>query len=363
MKNSLEKYRACTIQIATPYSTGTGFLVQGAGVIVTNFQVVQDNREVVVQGLHLPRQMAQVVFTDTKHDLALVALPTVLEAGHGAVLAEGRSTAKGDLVQAMGHPFGLKFSALAGNVTSTRHPMGGLAYLRHDAALTPGHGGGPLVNEEGEVVGVNVFVASEGEAMGLALPVRHLAELLKAWKKGGGSTGTRCMACEAVVFKASLEEGRCPSCGADVDLPDAAPMYEPRGIARTIEEILGKCGHDVQLARRGPNVWEVASGSAKTFISYYEPNGLIAGDAILCDLPSEGLERVYEFLLRKNYELEALSLSVRGQEIVLSLVIFDRYLSLDTGMKLFKNLFQNADSLDNVLVEQYGAGWKVDAED
>ena len=49
---------------------------------------------------------------------------------------------------------------------------------------------------------------------------------------------------------------------------------------------------------------------------------------------------------------------MRGQEIVLSLVIYDRYLTLDTGMKRFRNLFEKADHYDNVLVEQFGAGWK-----
>lgn len=86
--------------------------------------------------------------------------------------------------------------------------------------------------------------------------------------------------------------------------------------------------------------------------------GLLLGmlSFVNCRIPTS--KPVYEFLLRQNYEMEALSFSVRGKEIVLSLVIFEQDPSLDTGMKLFRNLFEKADHYDNLLVEKYGAGWK-----
>ena len=132
------------------------------------------------------------------------------------------------------------------------------------------------------------------------------------------------------------------------------------GIGKTIEDILIESGYEPKLARRGPSFWEVWKGSAKISVSYYEPNGLIAGDAVLCDLPSNEIAPVYEYLLRRNNEIEGLTLSVKGQEIVLSLIIFDRYLNTKTGIELFNRLFQTADNIDNVLVETYGCRWKED---
>ncbi|MBK9018451.1 MAG: trypsin-like peptidase domain-containing protein [Saprospiraceae bacterium] len=246
----------------------------------------------------------------------------------------------------------------AGNRVQHGTPPGRPPYIQHDAALNPGNSGGPLVNEQGVVIGVNTFIVNGGESMGFSLPVRYLAESLALWQQGKGKVGTRCANCATAVFEDTVEGGFCPNCGAQIELPSDAEVYEPAGIARTIEEILEKCGHDTRLSRRGPSVWEVRNGSANIFLSYYEPNGLIAGDAILCDLPSTNIQPVYEYLLRQNYEMETLSFSVRGQEIVLSLVIFDRYLTLETGMKLFRYLFEKADYFDNVLVEQFGAGWK-----
>lgn len=357
MENIIEKYRNVIIQIATPYTTGTGFLLRDAGVVVTNYHVVQDNREVVVEGQIMHRQLAKVVFIDPKHDLAFIAAPDCPEAP-ATDLGMGRSVAVGDMVVALGHPFGLKFSATQGIVSGTEYLQGDLPYIQHDAALNPGNSGGPLVNTQGEVIGVNTFIVTEGESIGFSLPIRYVAESLAQWQQRGGQVGARCEHCGTAVFEDTEEDGYCPNCGAEIELPNEVEVYEPAGIARTMEEILMKCGHDVRLARRGPNIWELHSGTANIFISYYEPNGLIAGDAVLCDLPSTDIKPVYEYLLRQNYELEDLSFSVQGQEVVLSLVIYDRYLSLETGMKRFRNLFEKADYYDNLLVEQFGAGWK-----
>ncbi|MDO8366771.1 MAG: hypothetical protein Q7T20_08255, partial [Saprospiraceae bacterium] len=67
---------------------------------------------------------------------------------------------------------------------------------------------------------------------------------------------------------------------------------------------------------------------------------------------------LYEYLLRENYTNEALTLSVHEQDIVLSLLIFDRYLNEETGQAMLRNLFEKADYYDNKLVEEFGATWK-----
>lgn len=360
MQIIIEQYRSIVIQIATPYSTGTGFLLVDQGVVVTNYHVVQDNREVVIEGTSLPRQLAKVVFSDPRYDLAFIAAPLAkVEDGLPKTgLAASQNVKVGDGVVAIGHPFGLKFSATQGIVSSTEFLQDNIPYLQHDAALNPGNSGGPLVNAQGEIIGINTFIVNGGESMGFSLPVRYLTDSLAQWQQGNGAVGTRCQNCGQAVFERPRQDSYCPNCGAKIELPSQAKVYEPAGIARTIEEILEKCGHDTRLARRGPNVWEVRNGSANINLSYYEPNGLIAGDAILCNLPAANIQPVYEYLLRQNHEMETLSFSVRGQEIVLSLVIYDRYLSLETGMRLFRYLFERADYYDNVLVEQFGAGWK-----
>jgi serine protease Do len=68
---------------------------------------------------------------------------------------------------------------------------------------------------------------------------------------------------------------------------------------------------------------------------------------------------LYEYLLRENYENNGFHFSVVGQDVVLSLLIFDKYLNEEVASELLKNLFLKADYYDNILVEQYGGVWKT----
>jgi serine protease Do len=357
MKQVIEKYKDVVIQIATPFSTGTGFYLRNPNLIVTNEHVVRGNREVVIDGAMLPKQLAKVLYADPRYDLAFVAAPTNANLPEVRLGKETR-VSEGDSVVAIGHPFGLKFTATQGIISNTLHKENDIRYLQHDAALNPGNSGGPLVNSLGEVIGVNTYIISEGDNIGFSLPVQYLDEALEEFLKVEGEVGARCANCGNIVFEHSVEDGFCPFCGSKITLPSEEEEYEAAGIARTIEDILEKSGHNIKLSRRGPNLWEVRKGSAKIIVSYYEPLGLISGDAVLCDLPKSNIKPVYEYLLRQNFDMENLSFSVKGQEIVLSLMIFDRYLNIDTGLKLFKYLFEKADFFDDILVENYGAVWK-----
>jgi len=357
MRQIIERYKKVVIQIATPYSTGTGFYLRDANLIVTNEHVVRSNREVVIEGALLTKQLQKVVYTDQKYDLAFLkvppdaSLPEVLTCGDHPVTI-------GDPVVAIGHPFGLKFTATRGIISNTCHMQSDIQYYQHDAALNPGNSGGPLVNAAGEIIGINTFIIKDGDNIGFSLPSRYLEDSLRAFDMGQNESCARCSSCGNLVFEHTEENGFCPHCGARITLPSQEQEYEPAGIARTIEDILEQCGYNTKLARMGPDCWEVQKGSAKINITYYEPNGLIAGDAILCALPAKDIKPIYEYLLRQNYETEGLTFSLKDQEIVLSLIIFDRHLNADTGLKQFRFLFEMADHYDNILVEQYGAQWK-----
>ncbi|MDX1911836.1 MAG: hypothetical protein SFV22_10145, partial [Saprospiraceae bacterium] len=144
------------------------------------------------------------------------------------------------------------------------------------------------------------------------------------------------------------------------ELPSMVEEYVPSGTAKTLENLINAIGHDVLLSRSGPNAWEIKQGSATIIITYHDKSGLISADAILCELPKKDIKPLYEYLLRENYRNEALTLSVHEQDIVLSLLIFDRYLNEETGKTMLRNLFEQADFYDNKLVEEYGATWKAE---
>ena len=358
MKAIIDQYKKAVVQIATPYSTGTGFYIKNEELLITNDHVVRGNREVVVEGQLIDRQMAKVVYTDPLYDLAFLLCKTdpslpVLD------ISRDKEVAEGERVTAIGHPFGLKFTATQGIISNAGHKQNDVLYYQHDAALNPGNSGGPLVDGTGSIIGVNTFIIQNGENIGFSLPIQYLIRSIEEFKSDGNNqVASRCLNCHNLVYENTVEGQFCPHCGSKIRLASSEDEYEAVGIPLTIEQILQGCGHDIKLARRGPCLWEVVQGSAKIFITYYEPNGVIAGDAILCNLPQENIKEVYEFLLLQNNILEGLTFSIKGKEVVLSLIIFDRYLGTDSGLEMFQHLFQKADDYDNILVEEYGCKWK-----
>ena len=148
----------------------------------------------------------------------------------------------------------------------------------------------------------------------------------------------------------------CPSCGTEVKLPEVPETEaEPVGAAKTVEEILKDLGKDVRLAREGPNIWSVKEGSAKIKITYNPENFFVAGDAFLCQMPSDAtkIKPLYQFLLEENYRLNGLVLSCAKQNIVLSCIIYDLDMTKKNGVGTFQNLFQKADHYDDFLKKEY----------
>ncbi len=353
----IEGYRQTVIQIATPYSTGTGFYVAQYNLIVTNEHVVRDNKQVVIDGETFDKQLVDVIYLDPKYDLAFLSAPE----GHkmtGLNIGSPVDLSEGDSVIAIGHPYGLKFGATQGIISNLLHKENDVHFIQHDAALNPGNSGGPLISTSGELVGINTFIIRDGNSIGFSLPLDYLLETFKEYRKEENLPAVRCNSCLNIVFEKDQKSKYCHNCGSKMKMIKDLHPYEPLGINKTIEEMLLALGHNVELSRRGPNNWEVRQGSAVISISYHEKTGLIIADAYLCLLPKHNLKPLYEFLLRENYSNQSLTFTVRNQDVILSILIYDQYLNAHTATELFKRLFLGADHYDDVLVNEYGALWK-----
>lgn len=357
MREIIDTYKDVVVQIATPLSTGTGFYLEAHNLIVTNEHVVRGSKEVVIDGNAIEKSLTRVLFVDPVHDLAFLETPKEHKMRNAGLAME--QVNDGDPVIAIGHPMGLKYTTTQGIVSnSSRHiEHADLNYIQIDAAINPGNSGGPLVNGQGEVIGVNTFIFRDSNNLGFALPSHYLLKTIEEYNENHGKQGGRCTSCANLVYEDTVDEGYCPHCGAKIKLITDLDDYNPTGIPRIIESIIKKAGHDVKLSRRGPSFWEIEQGSAKIRIAYNVKNGLLFGDAVLCKLPKENIKAVYEYLLRQNHDIDNMGFSISGQNIILSLLIYDRYLSEETGQKLFKSLFDKADHYDDILVDQFGARW------
>lgn len=354
----IENFQPAIIQIAANGSTGTGFYLSRYNLIVTNEHVVGKSPEVTIAGKSFVKMLSSVWYTDKKHDLAFLQPPPgaafpELELGKYERLKDG------DEVIAIGHPFGLNYTATQGVISKVDRIRSGLHFIQIDAAINPGNSGGPLVNQSGEVIGVNTFIIKGGDNLGFALPTSYLKTALDLYSPYRGSPSTRCPNCNFLVLPSNIDSKRyCPSCGTEVKLPEVMiSEYTLGGTAKMIEEILKDLGTDIRLARDGTNKWEVREGRAKIRISFNTETFFVTGDAYLCQLPADGkqIKALYRYLLMQNdKETDGLVLSCVSQNIVLSGVINDLDLTKEAGSKLFQSLFKKADSYESILINEYG---------
>jgi serine protease Do len=153
---------------------GSGFLVSAEGHVLTNHHVVRGAQSVEVR-LHDGRRLAaRVLGSDARTDLAVLKIDGVSDL---PVMRLGDSDGLhvGELVMALGNPFGLEQSVTLGIVSRKPARAGaagpGFQFIQTDAEVNPGNSGGPLVNMAGEVVGVNSAATSRG-SIGFAIPSR-----------------------------------------------------------------------------------------------------------------------------------------------------------------------------------------------
>jgi serine protease Do len=352
----IERAKGILVQIATPYSTGTGFLLGDRNLIITKEHTIRGHRKVVINGWNLHKQFAEVVFIDQYDDLALLKVPNI-DDNHGVGLSGSASLNEGSLVIALGYAEGKHVSIATGTVSPLELTDSGTTFIYHNAILSPEASGGPLINEYGDIIGINTFFIRKGKTSGLALPSSHLLFILSEFEAGRGMPAIRCKKCLQFVFDDLDLIQNCIHCGESLQVPNSSSEYEPSGVNKVIEELLQDLGYQVELVRKGPDQWQIEKGSADILLSYHEETGLIVGDAYLARLPKKNEKELLIYLLKQNYLLENLSLSVRGTNIILSLIIYDRYLNKVTGEKLLQHLFTKADYYDNVLVEEFGAQW------
>src|SRR5213593_5115816 len=153
-------------------ASGSGFIIDSEGVIVTNAHVVEDVNTAQVRLFDGRRFTGKVIGRDSRVDLALLRLDGV-KGLPTLALADSNRVRVGEFVLALGHPFGLEHTVSFGIVSRKGAPLTvaapGFDFIQTDAAINPGNSGGPLVNMAGEVIGVNSMAARNG-SIGFAIP-------------------------------------------------------------------------------------------------------------------------------------------------------------------------------------------------
>ncbi len=165
---------------------GSGFILDSAGHVLTNFHVIDNARQVEVTLHNRKKYRATVVGTDRSHDLAIIQIKAPDLAP--MTLGDSRNLQVGQKVYAIGNPVGLSgtlTSGLVSSIRSVQEPNGVNIdeAIQTDAAINPGNSGGPLLNSHGEVIGINTMIAGnpgvdQSAGIGFAIPINTAKAVL-----------------------------------------------------------------------------------------------------------------------------------------------------------------------------------------
>ena len=234
------------LEVYPSESTGSGFLIDAEGRILTNFHVIQGSAELEVNPLTEDddgnRYKATVLATDPANDLALIQIRPEAPMPFLA-LGDSDGVKVGQKVLAIGNPFGLEGTLTTGVISSTGRSIqdrsGVLKDLfQTDAAINPGNSGGPLLDSSGNVIGVNtaIYGPSGNIGIGFAMPINRAKALLRFVK--GGAQPPQDMGVEGFFLTRRWSRAlRLPTTGyliTDVVKGSAAAEAGLRGASREI---------------------------------------------------------------------------------------------------------------------------------
>ncbi len=297
------------LEVYPSESTGSGFLIDAEGRILTNFHVIQGSAELEVSPLTEDddgnRYKATVLATDPANDLALIQIRPEAPMPFLA-LGDSDGVKVGQKVLAIGNPFGLEGTLTTGVISSTGRSIqdrsGVLKDLfQTDAAINPGNSGGPLLDSSGNVIGVNtaIYGPSGNIGIGFAMPINRAKALLRFVK--GGAQPPQDMGVEGFFLTRRWSRAlRLPTTGylvTDVAKGSAAAEAGLRGASRDI--IVG----NYRVPWGGDVIIEVDGAAVTDKTSMQQALSLkLAGD------------RVALRVLRGDAELE-LTVTLRGRNM------------------------------------------------
>jgi S1-C subfamily serine protease len=174
-------------------ATGSGFLIDNDGHILTNAHVVEGAKRVDVQLGDGATQQAEIMGTDPSTDIALLKVDNT-EGVNPLPLGDSTKVEVGDPVVAIGNPFGLDRTVTTGIVSALQRQIqapNGFSIsdvIQTDAAINPGNSGGPLIDGDGQVVGINSQIESQSGGnvgIGFAVPIKTAADVVSQLENGG----------------------------------------------------------------------------------------------------------------------------------------------------------------------------------
>ena len=172
----------------TKRGLGSGFFLNENGLIVTNYHVVANVDRIVIKLIDSSSHKASMIGYDKKSDLALLKID-IRKKNQSIQIGNSENIAVGDIVYAIGNPFGFSATLTSGVISSAHQKIvskDNMPRIQTDATINPGNSGGPLLDIRGKVIGVNQMIYSDkggSIGIGFAIPINYAMQVIERIKK------------------------------------------------------------------------------------------------------------------------------------------------------------------------------------
>ena len=257
-------------------ATGSGFIYDTQGRIVTNYHVIEGANSITVTFINGTIVPASVVGTDPYSDIAVIDVDAPLSLLKPLVLGNSSALKVGESVLAIGNPYGLADTLTTGIISALGREMDSASgypivdVIQTDAAINPGNSGGPLLNMNGDVVGINTAIASStSTGIGFAVPSNTISREI-----------------DSLIVNGTYAQVYIGIQGVDVTPSIVAAMNLPAGTHGTLLTGVTNGGPASVAGLRGGSTFRVIDGV----------NMLIGGDVVTAADGTE-LKGIYDFIL------------------------------------------------------------------
>ena len=162
-------------------SIGSGIIINNKGYIITNYHVIKDHKKILIQLSDSRDYFAKIIGIDSKTDLAVLKINSFRKLPH-VTFETSHNIKVGQWVMAIGSPYGLEGSVSVGIISGMGKYSSGIAidenFIQTDASINPGNSGGPLIDLNGNIIGLNTTVIGVGSGVGFAIPINRVLRIV-----------------------------------------------------------------------------------------------------------------------------------------------------------------------------------------
>lgn len=341
--------KSAVYKINTANGSGTCFKIAPHNIFITNYHVIAGCKRISIEDHKKDRYVATVRYVNPETDIAILIGAEELKAT--IPFHNPHTIDAGEYVSVLGFPFGMPFTVTEGIVSNARQILDGKSFIQTDAAINPGNSGGPVINKDGNIVGITTSKFTQADNVGFAIPSHLLWEELHTYQGVRDVPfAIKCNSCKNAITERTEY---CAHCGADVDI-HLFDDYEVNPLAEFIEKSISALKTDPVLARAGKEYWEFYHGSSLIKIFVHNHKYLYATSP-LNNLPSQNLERLYRYLL--SNPVSPYQLGIDNHQIIIS---YRTHLSdiLDNSnldiQQLLTQMLTTADEMDDFFVRDFG---------